>query len=50
LGAYLAILDELDFAILVPLGGLELNTLFDELAALHDQVRPYKYELDELGL
>lgn len=35
---------------MVPLDGVELNTLFDELADLHDQVRPYIYELEELGL
>lgn len=35
---------------MVPLDGVDLNTLFDELAAIEDQLRPYKYELEELGL
>jgi hypothetical protein len=35
---------------LVPLDGIDLNTLFDELAAIEDQLKPYKYELEELGL
>tara|TARA_R110000772_G_scaffold64081_5_gene143278 strand:- start:3497 stop:3631 length:135 start_codon:yes stop_codon:yes gene_type:complete len=35
---------------LVPLDGVDLNTLFDELAAIEDQLKPFKHELEELGL
>lgn len=35
---------------LVPLDGVDLNTLFDELAAIEDQLKPLKHELEELGL
>ncbi len=30
--------------------GESLNTLFDELAAFEEQLKPYAYELEELGL
>lgn len=35
---------------MVPLDGVELNTLFDELAAMEDQLKPFQYELEELGI
>ncbi len=34
---------------MVPPEVLDLNTIFDDLAAIEDQLRPYKYELEELG-
>lgn len=43
-------MSEMSGGLLVPLDGVDLNTLFDELAAIEDQLRPYKYELEELGL
>jgi hypothetical protein len=30
--------------------GESLNSLFDELAAFEEQLKPYAYELEELGL
>tara|TARA_B100000767_G_scaffold79645_1_gene76334 strand:- start:404 stop:511 length:108 start_codon:yes stop_codon:yes gene_type:complete len=35
---------------MVPLEGLDLNTLFDELQSLETALKPYAYELEELGL
>ena len=35
---------------MVPPEGLDLNTLFDELADIHNQLEPYIAELEELGL
>jgi hypothetical protein len=35
---------------MVPLDGIDLNTIFDELAAIDDQLKPFKFELEELGL
>ncbi len=42
---------KLAFAVeMVPQDGIDLNTLFDELAAIDDQLKPFKFELEELGL
>ena len=35
---------------LVPPDGVDLNTLFDELAYIETQLKPFKQELEELGL
>jgi len=35
---------------MVPQDGIDLNTIFDELAAIDDQLKPFKFELEELGL
>lgn len=35
---------------MVPPDGESLNTLFDTLADWEDQLKPYKQELEELGL
>jgi len=34
----------------VPPDGVDLNTLFDELAYIETQLKPFKQELEELGL
>ena len=35
---------------MVPPDGVDLNTLFDELAYIETQLKPFKQELEELGL
>jgi hypothetical protein len=34
----------------LPPDGVDLNTLFDELALIETQLKPFKQELEELGL
>lgn len=43
-------MSEMSGGLLVLPEGESLNTLFDELAAFEEQLKPYAYELEELGL